>query len=121
MTPGDSPFQVDAFLSRFEGMEDVALQVVANFCEELPRMLAAVEGSIADGDLRRLEIAAHTLKGALATLNVDSAREQAFVLEQAGRGRTPASAIPGALDSLRAELARLEPALTGWLRERKSA
>jgi PAS domain S-box-containing protein len=99
-----------ALLERVEGDRKLLRQIVEVFLEESPRMMEAISTAVEKRDAKRLERAAHTLKGATGNLAAGDAREAARILESlAAQGK-----LAGAADACRAlerELDRLKPAL----------
>ena len=73
-----------AALARLEGDEELFAAAAGVFVEDLPRLLERIERATADGDARALELAAHELKGAAASLSAAATRAAAETLEQIG-------------------------------------
>ena len=69
-------------LARVDGDEALLADLAKLFCEESPKMLAAVHEAVAAKDAERLQRAAHSLKGAVATL---AAQESIRRRTQAGK------------------------------------
>ncbi len=72
--------------------------------------LRHIEQAIARGDAETIRIAAHTLKGSLATLGSSAGRDAAFAIEEAGRANDIEEA-ERAFSRLRDGVQRLEDAL----------
>jgi PAS domain S-box-containing protein len=72
-------------LARVDGDENLLSDLARLFCEESPRMMAAVKEAAGARDAERLQRAAHSLKGAVATLAAQKAFEAALRLERLGR------------------------------------
>ena len=87
-------------------------EIVAAFLIEGPSLVEQIRHALADADAVELRRGAHTLKGALRTLGIESAAELASELEEIGRegDLAPASAL----------MARLESQLDQILSEAKS-
>ncbi|HRH79663.1 MAG TPA: response regulator [Thiobacillaceae bacterium] len=90
-------------LDLFNDLVDMFLGEVQGYLDELRQALAA-------GDMNRLQRAAHTLKGILATFSAVPAHDRALELEQAARDGLAAEAHTH-LDKLETELDRLLPVL----------
>jgi two-component system, sensor histidine kinase and response regulator len=95
-----------------DGDRELLGEIVAAFLVECPTLLEQIRAAIAVGDLDVLRRGAHTLKGALRTLGIESASEQAAELEEIARR--------GDISAVRALLARLEFQLHQILSEAKS-
>lgn len=108
------------FLETFAGLEDVAEATVTAFLTNLPQMLSAIEKALADGDFGGLEIAAHTMKGAVAIFFAEKARGLASNIEHAARDKK-LDGVLASFDELKAEVGALEPALRELFPLRKSA
>jgi two-component system sensor histidine kinase/response regulator len=72
-------------LARVDGDESLLADLAKLFCEESPAMMAAIEEAVSAKDSERLQRAAHSLKGAAATLSAQKAFEAALSLERLGR------------------------------------
>jgi CheY-like chemotaxis protein len=101
-------------LGHVGGDEELLREMVALFLDDSPRMFEAVRAAIELADAPQLRLAAHALKGALATLGAHRAHDAAEELEQLGRDGdlSRASAV---LSLLASELARLRAALAELL------
>lgn len=86
-------------LERLEGDEELLREVVGIFLENKPKMLAQMEQALLEQTQKKLELAAHGLKGELAYLGVVEASETARHLEEMGRKEE--------LDSAKVLVARL--------------
>jgi two-component system, sensor histidine kinase and response regulator len=100
-------------MARVGGDAELLKELAGLFVEEYPQLLTELQAALADGDARRVEHAAHALKGAVANFGAQQAVDTALQLEQLGRiGRLePAADLLRALDlvlmALHAELVRL--------------
>ena len=72
-------------LARVDGDEALLADLAKLFCEESPQMMAAVQAAVSARDAERLHRAAHSLKGAVATLAAGKAFDAALHLERLGR------------------------------------
>ncbi len=102
----------DAMLRRVGGDAELLLEMVASFNDESARLIASIRDGIARADAAGIERAAHSLKGALATLAAGPASNAALVLERLGRAGdlTGAGAAYAVLER---ELAAVRRALDG--------
>jgi PAS domain S-box-containing protein len=106
----DRPFDAQEVVRRLGGDPVVVRKVIETFLTDAPRLLAAVHAAIARRDAAALELAAHTLKGAVANFVAATAVDAAERVEALGRAGDLVSAAQ-ACAALEAELARLRPAL----------
>jgi HPt (histidine-containing phosphotransfer) domain-containing protein len=88
----------EALLERVAGDPDFLATMVDIFVADAPTRLDAIRAGLRQADAQVVERAAHSLKGALATMAADGAADQAFRLEQLGRAGT----LEGAGDVLAA-------------------
>jgi signal transduction histidine kinase/CheY-like chemotaxis protein len=72
-------------LARVDGDEALLADLAKLFCEESPKMMAAVQEAVSARDAERLQRAAHSLKGAVATLAAQRAFDAALRMERLGR------------------------------------
>jgi two-component system, sensor histidine kinase and response regulator len=96
--PAEAPAQAfdwTALVEQLEGDEALAHEVLGLFAEDSPTQLAAVRRAIQDGNAQALTVAAHTLKGAAASLTARGVADAARSLESMGReGLMQATAGP---------------------------
>jgi len=78
----------EALLERVAGDPDFLATMVDIFVADAPTRLDAIRAGLRQADAQVVERAAHSLKGALATMAADTAAAQAFRLEQLGRSGT---------------------------------
>jgi HPt (histidine-containing phosphotransfer) domain-containing protein len=78
----------EALLERVAGDADFLATMVDLFVADAPTRLDAIRAGLQQADANVVERAAHSLKGALATMAADSAAADAFRLEQLGRSGT---------------------------------
>lgn len=81
----ESPIDVQAFMVRFRGFEDIASQAIHDFAETAPKMLDEIEDSIKNNDPKKLEISAHKIKGVVANFCAKASIFEAAKLEKMGR------------------------------------
>ncbi len=84
--------------------------------EEIPRITAAIREAVAAGDAANLQLAAHTLKGAIRYFASGQAFEQVRRLEKMGRDKNLEEAQQS-LAALEAEVRLLTPLLADHLRQ----
>jgi signal transduction histidine kinase/CheY-like chemotaxis protein len=107
-TPADAEaaevvFNRRAALNRVDGDAQLLAEMVAIFQEEGPRQLATLREALATGDQELLQRTAHSLKGALSSLDATAAANCARDLEQLARA--------GDLEAAAQQLAELQQAL----------
>ena len=107
-------FDREALLARLGGDVVLLQEVVALFLDESPELVARIEDSVAAGDPRALESAAHQLRGSVSNFGAEIVEEAAERLEEIGRG--------GRLDGAEDKLEELKREIThlqrGLARER---
>ena len=102
----------EALLERVAGDPDFLATMVDIFVADAPTRLDAIRAGLRQADAHGVERAAHSLKGALATMAADQAAAEAFRLEQLGRAGT----LEGAAEVL-AALERQVEAVTAALHD----
>jgi signal transduction histidine kinase/DNA-binding response OmpR family regulator len=105
----------DRLNQNMEGDPDVLQDIVSAFLRDQAAQEREVADALARGDAATLARAAHTFKGLLLTLAAKPAADAALRLEMHARGGQMAEAQE-ALRELQAQLARLQPVLSGLLR-----
>ncbi|MGK5082993.1 Hpt domain-containing protein [Bdellovibrionota bacterium FG-1] len=113
-----SAFDRDVFEANFVGMEDLALEAIMDFLDVFPQLVAAIDVAMIIKAPVDLELAAHTLKGALAIFYAEPARLLAWRLEQMGCG-VILDDERKTLNELSSELARLSNKLQEWANTKK--
>lgn len=96
-------FDKTAFLSRLDGDEALAREIVEMFLKEYPKLLENVHRAAQQSNPSLLERAAHSLKGSVGDMSAPQAFEAAHVLEQSAR--------ESKLDALDAMLSTLDLAV----------
>lgn len=114
------PFDRQTFVTNFQGMEDLAAETVKSFLSTLPGLIAAIDEAIRSKNAANLELAAHTLKGAVSNFYAEPSNLLVQKLEQIGHSGTTMSADEVFLE-LKKELERLHSALDSLLNERTAA
>ena len=118
--PDTAIFDERAALRYAGGDRRLLKEVVTLFRGDYPSSLRAIERAMKQRDAETLRLAAHRLKGAIATVGAPAGRQAAAALEEAARGGD----FDGAremLTRLRHEIARLEDALAAARLSRPSA
>ncbi len=72
-------------LERLGGDEELLQEVAQLFLDEYPTLMSEIQQAVAAGNARRLERAAHSLKGSVANFGADVAVQAALALEKIGR------------------------------------
>jgi HPt (histidine-containing phosphotransfer) domain-containing protein len=88
----------DALMERVAGDPDFLATMVDIFVADAPTRLDAIRAGLQQADAHVVERAAHSLKGALATMAADTAAAEALRLEQLGRS----GSLDGAVEILAA-------------------
>jgi CheY-like chemotaxis protein len=102
-------FDEVAALRRTGGDRRLLKQLVALYRADAPETLAQIEKAVAARDAEALRVAAHTLKGSVATVGGASARHTALALENLGKTGN-LDAAPATLAALRSDLSKLDHA-----------
>lgn len=87
MQPADESSGVDmqAALSRVGGDEDLLREVAQIFLDECPGLLDKIRFALQKGDQREVEMAAHSLKGAVGNFGTGEAYTAALGIEAMAR------------------------------------
>ena len=101
-------------MAQFENDQELLIEVAELFLADYPRQLDAIRQGIAERSATDVEIAAHTLKGAVSNFAASPARKAAAELERIGREQSLAEADE-AYRMLLAEMRRLDGALRGLI------
>jgi len=110
LAPPPSTDGLQTLLETLGGDRELFQEIVELFLRHYPTELQRLATAVAEQDAPTARAAAHTLKGELAQLGLEEAREFAYQLEQMGRaGQLDGAA--GALSELKIELARVAAAL----------
>jgi HPt (histidine-containing phosphotransfer) domain-containing protein len=104
-------FDKESALDRVGGDLDLLIELAGIFIEDCPSIISRIEQAIQDEDAETLHRSAHTLKGAVGNFSAQATFEAAFELESKGRSKQLEGARE-AVESLKHELARLQPALS---------
>ena len=99
-----------AILARVDGDRELLKELVNLFLQDGPKLRTELQAALAARDGKRLQRAAHTLKGIVDLFQAKAAHAAALQLEQFARD-CDFSQAERAIANLEQELARLEPAL----------
>jgi two-component system sensor histidine kinase/response regulator len=99
-------------LGRVDGDEALLADLAKLFCEELPKMLSAVQEAVESKDPEEIRQAAHALKGPVATFAAQPAFDAASNLERIA-GSPDLGSVKDAFAVLLAEVERLRVVLEG--------
>jgi two-component system, sensor histidine kinase and response regulator len=78
-------FDRQSALDRVSDEEELLNEVIQLFLGDAPNRMAEIRASLEQGDPKRLEISAHSLKGAAGYVGADRMARQALKLEESGR------------------------------------
>jgi two-component system, sensor histidine kinase and response regulator len=106
-------------LDRFNGEEQLLEEVVELFVSDAPNRLADVRTSLEQGDPKRLQNAAHSLKGSAGYVGAERVAAQALKLEELGR-RGDLSAALEAFGQLEREIEQLKRAVADVMPEHQT-
>ncbi len=95
-----SVFDIDKLLENQMNDEDLALNIVKVFLEEIPKHIEKLRAHIATGDIKNIIRMTHSIKGASAVVFCEAMRSLAFEMEQAS--------ISGNLETVVARLPELD-------------
>jgi CheY-like chemotaxis protein len=107
-------FDKQELLDQLDGDMNFARELIGSFLIICPRHLAQIQAAIGEADCAWLRKEAHALKGALASLRANRARETARQLEQMARDGDLTRASE-AYAKLRAEIDALKQSLASVL------
>jgi HPt (histidine-containing phosphotransfer) domain-containing protein len=106
-------------LSRLDNDHELLRDLVTIFKEDFPKLVQALQDSVAQADMTRARIASHTLKGMLLNLAVPRAAAAAGRLEELATEGAGAS-IQEALAAFEAEVGGLLPEMETYVTEVQS-
>src|SRR3954463_15698749 len=75
----------EAVLDRVGGDEDLLRDITSIFLAECPTLIGEIQEAVVSGEAKRLERAAHALKGSVSNFGALSATQAAHRLEVIGR------------------------------------
>lgn len=99
-----------SMLDRVGGDNELLREITAIFLEEFPLLMQEIREAVESGDARKLEHAAHSLKGSVSNFGAPEAVDAAARLEMLGRAAQLSSA-GDALRRLEEQFENLQPAL----------
>jgi PAS domain S-box-containing protein len=105
-----------ALLERVGGDQEVFVEIVQIFLDDVPKQLRGIDEALAAGDGPTLRRLAHSLKGASGTAGADAMQQAAHALEQAAASGDLTAARP-LVQPVRDTFAAVEKAMGGWLAE----
>jgi CheY-like chemotaxis protein len=110
--PADGGAVLDAAqaLARVEGNKELLRDLVHMYYDDCPKLLTEIREAVAAGDAKKLEKAAHTIKGMVGIFHAQPAFEAALALEKQGKAGDLGTAAEGQARLVK-ELDRLRPAL----------
>lgn len=82
---GTSTFNKSKFFENFKGIESLALESIESILVQLPDLLDELQIAVSNLSSAKIELAAHSLKGALSNFYADQCVTLAFKLESMGR------------------------------------
>jgi HPt (histidine-containing phosphotransfer) domain-containing protein len=107
---------LSALLKRVDNDRALMRELLGLFHEEYSQLITSLREAVHKNDTNLAQIAAHTLKGMLASLAADRAAAAAARIEDAARNGK-AEQLPGGLQSLETELDALLPAVASLMNE----
>jgi CheY-like chemotaxis protein len=94
-------------LHRLLGDEEMTDEIASEFLGEIPRELSLLATALEAGDIAAVELRAHTIKGAAASVGGEALRSAAFGIEMTARSEDLATAA-ALMKSLEREFERLK-------------
>jgi two-component system sensor histidine kinase/response regulator len=88
-----SVFDRQSALDRVSDEEELLNEVIQLFLSDAPNRMSEIRKSLEEGDPKRLEISAHSLKGAAGYVGAERMARQALKLEEAGRSANLSQAL----------------------------
>ena len=107
------PIDLASALERAGGNVELLKEIGALFLKELPILMTNLRDALRAGDAKRVERAAHKLKGCVGNFSAHPAFEASMVLEIMGRDGSLSGAGP-VLARLEKEIARLKSAMADF-------
>jgi HPt (histidine-containing phosphotransfer) domain-containing protein len=115
----DLSVDLPGLLRRVDTDRKLLCELLRLFKEEFPCLLQALQEAVVCGDMKGVEVTAHTLKGMLANVAFERAAASAKRIERMGQQCAP-QGLPEELAGLEQEaslaLAELEAFCTGMIR-----
>jgi CheY-like chemotaxis protein/HPt (histidine-containing phosphotransfer) domain-containing protein len=98
------------------GNEVLARRIIRTFVNDMPRQIALLAQAVNDGDVNRVRMVAHSIKGAAASVSGQEMRDSSWKLEQQGRAEDLTGSA-AALVELSASFARARPVMESFCQE----
>lgn len=89
----------EALLERVQGDKELAKELLEMFLEDVPGRLKIIHQAKETGDMKRITLEAHTIKGSSGNIGANDMSEAAFQLELAGKDENQQS-IPSLINTL---------------------
>jgi two-component system, sensor histidine kinase len=99
----DRRFDIDSFLRRIDGNENLALKLARIFLNDMPIQIGNIKTAIAAGDIHEVSRLAHRIKGAAANMVCERLRAAAQSLEKSGKASEDTTAISRLISDLEYE------------------
>ena len=109
-------FDREDFVERLMGNQELAHRIIGGFIEDIPRQIALLAQAVNQLDADAVRIAAHSIKGASASVCGLEMREIAWKLEQTGTAGD-LTAVAAALPELSASFERARPIMEKFCHE----
>lgn len=101
------PFNWEAFVRRMGNNRELCKRVLGVFMQDTPRQLALLNQAAANFDLSEAQRAAHSIKGAAASIGAEAIHRAAYDIETAARD--------GSIKEVRERLPELEWTFASFL------
>jgi HPt (histidine-containing phosphotransfer) domain-containing protein len=82
VNPSSEAFDREEFSDRVMGNEALARRILRGFVNDMPRQFALLAQALSEGDAGKVRLAAHSIKGAAASVSGREIREVSGKLEQ---------------------------------------
>ncbi len=112
-------FDVQKFISRFTDLEDLAVKSALIFLKSLPAMTSKIEIAIQQDQRKEIEVASHTLRGAVSNFYAEPSQFLALKLEKLS-GKAKAPELNQVFKELTSELEKLTIEIQTWLESRNN-
>jgi PAS domain S-box-containing protein len=103
-----------SLLTRLGGDEEVFVEVIKIFLEDVPKQLAGMDAALAAGDAKTLRRLAHTLKGSSGTAGAEALQKASLRLEEAAAAGDLVAAAP-LVPPVRQLFAEVLATMGGWV------
>ncbi len=116
----NSLFDAKAFVENFGNDQEIIQFLVEQFKESAPRLIDEIDQALHDGNFKKLEASAHSLKGALSNFFCLELRETAGKLEECARRNDSKNAL-GLYFELKNQVSLLQSDLDESFGQKKAA